>query len=85
MSTQTVIPQPQLIEHFVSPEIAAEFLCMERRLLLDWARRGKVPGHPLGEGQRCIWRFLLSELAEWVKSQHNSNTPGASKKKARIQ
>ncbi len=84
MSTQPVVSQPQAVEFFVDGDRAAEFLCMERRLLLDWARRGKVPGHPLGEGQRRIWRFLLSELAEWAKQQHNHVTPGASKK-ARIQ
>ena len=72
------------IEHFVDADRAAQFLCMERRLILDWARAGKLPGHPLGEGCRRVWRFLLSELAEWGKKQHNGFAPGASKK-ARVQ
>ena len=24
---------------------------------------GKLPGHPIGEGPRRVWRFRLSELA----------------------
>ena len=69
-----------VIEHFVDADRAAEFLSIERRMVLDWARAGKLPGHPLGEGQRRVWRFLVSELADWAKKQDNSFTPGASKK-----
>ena len=42
---------------------AAEYLKINPRTLLSWAREGKVPAHRLSGGtQRSIWRFLRSEL-----------------------
>ena len=49
-------------EPFVSAEIVAEFLSIERRMVLDWARSGTLPAHPLGYGRKRIWRFRLSEV-----------------------
>jgi len=53
---------------------AAEFLAMSRKTLLALARKGHVPGHPVGQGVRKVWRFRLSELDSWMKS---SATPSA--------
>ena len=44
--------------------------------VLELARAGKLPGHPLGDGSRRVWRFRLSELAAAVirnvfTSQHD--------------
>ena len=50
-------------EPFVDANRAAEFLCLRPRRALELARQGAVPAHPLGEGQRKVWRFRLSELA----------------------
>ena len=50
-------------EPFVDAHRAAEFLCLRPRRVLELARQGAIPGHPLGEGQRNVWRFRLSELA----------------------
>ena len=33
------------------------------------ARQGDVPAHPLGNGQRRVWRFLLSELDVWMRER----------------
>ena len=52
------------IEPFVAADIAAEFLCITRRRILEMARAGEIPAHPLGQGKRKQWRFRLSELAD---------------------
>lgn len=54
------------MECFVDAGRAAEFLSMDRRTLIRWAREGIAPGHPLGAGVRKIWRFRLSELSAWA-------------------
>jgi predicted DNA-binding transcriptional regulator AlpA len=56
-------------ERFVDGERSAEFLGLSRKTLLNLARRGLVPAHPLGDGMRHTWRFRLSELASWVQSK----------------
>ena len=53
---------PAAPEPFVDANRAAEFLCLRPRRVLELARQGAIPGHPLGEGQRKVWRFRLSEL-----------------------
>jgi excisionase family DNA binding protein len=57
------------IERFVEADAVATFLCIERRRVLELARRGKLPAYPLGDGQRRQWRFRLSEVAEFVSSR----------------
>ena len=41
---------------------AANYLKVQPRTLATWARAGKVPAHKLSGVQRCVWRFLRSEL-----------------------
>ncbi len=59
-------------EPFVDAERAATFLDMRRKTLLDLARKGRLPGHPIGFGQRRIWKFRISELEYWMQSEVNS-------------
>ena len=57
-------------EFFVSPEEAAEHLSVTKRYLLDLARAGRIPGHPLPSGRkRRQWRFRLSELDQAMASR----------------
>jgi excisionase family DNA binding protein len=56
-------------EQFVDGQRAAEFLGMPRKTILNLARQGSIPAHPLGDGLRHTWRFRLSELAAWVESR----------------
>ena len=56
-------------EQFVDGQRAAEFLGLPRKTLLNLARRGSLPAHPIGEGVRHTWRFRLSELASWIESK----------------
>jgi hypothetical protein len=59
-------------EPFVDAERAALFLDMRRKTLLELARKGKLPGHPIGSGQRRMWKFRISELEQWMATEVNS-------------
>jgi len=52
------------IEPFVTADVAAKFLCITRRRVLEMARSGMIPAHPIGQGKRKQWCFRLSELAD---------------------
>jgi excisionase family DNA binding protein len=56
------------LEPFVDAVRAAEFLAMSRKTLLALARKGYLPGHPVGQGVRKVWKFRLSELDSWMKT-----------------
>lgn len=60
-------------ELYVDATEGAKFLSIHPRTLLRMARDGVVPAHPLGDGQRHQWRFLVSELDAWMRSRVNSN------------
>ena len=62
---------PSRSSRLMDPKEAAEYLHLEARTIKDWARKGYIPGHPLGEGKRRIWRFLDHELMDWLNSQTN--------------
>jgi hypothetical protein len=57
------------IEPFVDASKGGEFLGITRRRMLELARTGKIPGHPMGLGKRKTWRFRLSELAEAMAAE----------------
>ena len=41
---------------------AAQYLRVNHRTVLLWARQGKIPAHKLSGIRRCVWRFLKPEL-----------------------
>ena len=58
-------------EPFVDADTVAAFLSIERRQVLEMARRGVIPSHPLkaqGIGTHKTWRFRLTEVADAVAS-----------------
>lgn len=58
------------IEPFVDSIAAGKFLKLHPATVLRLARDGKLPGHPISQGRkRCHWRFLLSELSDWLRQQ----------------
>ena len=59
-------------EPFVTPEEAAKFLGLSPVTLKKMAREGYLPAHPIGDGPRKRWRFLISELATHMRSRVNS-------------
>jgi hypothetical protein len=62
----------EVYERFVDADKAAVFLSITRRRVLDLARAGHLPGHPIGSGARRVWRFRLSELAAVLVERHRS-------------
>jgi hypothetical protein len=54
---------PETLEAFVDADEAAKFISLTRRRVLDLARTKRIPGHPIGDGARRVWRFRLSEIA----------------------
>jgi hypothetical protein len=56
-------------ERFVDSVVAAKFLSSQPRMLLQLARAGKIPAYPLGNGQRRVWRFRLSDLARAMEER----------------
>ncbi|MGP8260086.1 MAG: helix-turn-helix domain-containing protein [Acidobacteriaceae bacterium] len=55
----------------MTPQEAADFLGLDEKTVTRWARSGYLPGHPIGEGKRKYWRFLESELREWLLAKSN--------------
>ncbi|HYD16535.1 MAG TPA: helix-turn-helix domain-containing protein [Candidatus Nanoarchaeia archaeon] len=74
MQTQPTIERTAVpSEYFVTAQEAAKFLQINPRTLLHMARNGSVPAYPLGDGIRKTWRFLLSDLAEWLRRRSNAS------------
>jgi hypothetical protein len=63
---------PQTPEGFVDADEAGKFISLNRRRILELARAGKLPGHPIGDGVRRVWRFRLSEIAVAISSTEKS-------------
>jgi hypothetical protein len=61
---------PESLEGFVDADEAGTFLSLNRRRILELTRAGKLPGHPVGDGARRVWRFRLSEIADAVSSNN---------------
>jgi excisionase family DNA binding protein len=41
---------------------AAQYLRVQPRTVLKWAKEARIPAHPLSGSKRVTWRFLKSEL-----------------------
>jgi|SRR6185312_719450 hypothetical protein len=66
-STSFFLQSPNSPEPFVDADVAASFLGITRRTLLQKVRAGKIPGHPLDpNAQKKDWRFKLSELDRFL-------------------
>ena len=52
----------------VSPQTAALYLDIHRKTVLQKARDGTLPAHPVGKNRKR-WHFYLSELNHWLRSQ----------------
>lgn len=76
------VVSPQSREYFVDAAEASSFLRLNRRTVLKMARDGVIPAHPLGEGARKQWRFLLSELDEWLRKRVNSASRPCSRERS---
>jgi len=63
--------QAHFPEPFVDAEKAAAFLSLRPRRMLELARAGTIPTYPLGDGERRVWRFRLSEVASAIAGSHH--------------
>src|SRR5206468_3133372 len=60
-----VTPESEMImaEPYVAPEDVARYIKITRRQVLQAARQGLIPAHPVSfGGRRSIWRFKMSEV-----------------------
>jgi excisionase family DNA binding protein len=64
----TSIASSMALEPFVDAAGAGEFLKLHPATVQRLAREGTLPGHPVTRGKRRKWRFLLSELKDWLSS-----------------
>ncbi|MFC1588036.1 helix-turn-helix domain-containing protein [Planctomycetota bacterium] len=48
------------------PEVA-EYLKVKERTIYRWAQEGKIPASKLGN----MWRFLKTEIDEWISNHKN--------------
>lgn len=66
-------------QRFLDPEQAAVFLGgLNSRTVTRWAREGYLPAYPIGEGRRRLWRFLESDLEQWMLSRRTGQVPSDS-------
>jgi helix-turn-helix protein len=59
-------------ERFVDVDEAAKFLSLTRRRVLDLARAGQLPSHPIGHGTKRTRLFCLSEIASAITAPKKS-------------
>ena len=65
------------VEPFVDADLAAEFLSVKRKTMLDWARGGNIPAHRYGRGNKAVWRFRICEIASHGRSAHSTMSAGS--------
>jgi excisionase family DNA binding protein len=64
------------LEPYVTAKEGASFLGIHPKTLMRLARQGMVPAYSLSDGSRRHWRFLLSELDEWMRLRvHSTSHP----------
>ena len=56
-------------EVFVNAAEAGDYLELHPATVQRFAREGVIPAHPVAGRKRRHWRFLRSELAEWLRSR----------------
>ena len=70
--TTSRLEQPSEARRVIlTPKGVAELLDLDDKTITRWARQGYIPAHPLGEGKRKHWRFVESELIEWLAAKTN--------------
>ncbi len=57
-------------EVFVTASDAGNFLELHPATVQRLAREGLIPAHPVAGRRRRHWRFLRSELGEWLRARN---------------
>jgi len=86
-SAQRTISSPvQPINAWLTADEAAQYLRIEPRTLLGWARQGKVKAFALSGTKRKVWRFRHQDLdAALMESPVLPSSAPAVLKKGRVQ
>lgn len=66
------VPVQHTIEYFVDASEIGRMLGIDHRTVQQMARDGVIPAYPLGEGMRKTWRFLPSEVHDWMHQRVHS-------------
>ncbi len=61
-------------EIYVNADDASKYLSISSKKLLSLARAGRIPAHGIGDRQRKMWRFRLSELDHWMQTELTSGS-----------
>jgi excisionase family DNA binding protein len=68
--TETMTPRCEL-EAYVDAKEAAVSLRIYPKTLMRLVHEGRVPAYSFSEGTRRHWRFLTSELDNWMETKVN--------------
>jgi excisionase family DNA binding protein len=66
-------------ERWLSVEDIAAHLGVNRDTIYKWTERKKMPGHKVGR----LWKFLASEVDDWVKQGRAGDRRRATKANGR--
>jgi hypothetical protein len=58
-------------EVFWNASEAGDFIELHPATVQRFAREGLIPAHPIAGRKRRHWRFLRSELVEWLRAKRN--------------
>jgi excisionase family DNA binding protein len=61
---------PSAHEVFLTASEAGDFLKLHPATVQRLARQGMIPAHPLAGRKRRHWRFLRSELSDWLRGRN---------------
>jgi excisionase family DNA binding protein len=67
-------PAQTTFEYFVDASEIALMLGLDEKTIQRKAREGTIPAYQYGEGPRKTWRFLPSEVHEWMRSRVHSES-----------
>jgi excisionase family DNA binding protein len=68
---------PDSMRFLTADEAAAYLGGLNSRTLTRWAREGYLPAIPIGEGKRRLWRFLQTDLEEWMLARRQGGQNAA--------
>lgn len=68
-----------MIEPWVSADVIAEYLGVTKDSVYTWIAKRGMPAHRVGR----LWKFKVSEVDDWVRSEHADETANPSEKRVR--
>ena len=73
-----MVSADSVFARFLTADEAAIYLGgLNSRTVTRWAREGYLPAIPIGEGKRRLWRFLQTDLEEWMMTRRQGGQNAA--------